>query len=113
MYDCSYDQILVYDIIVLQSNFIFSALPGFTIHVDFRGTFNIEPSTECSYDFLEFRDGPFGYSRLIGTYCGNEFPPVIKSSSRFLWIRFKSDKNLGDLGFRALYSFVQNNSKFR
>ncbi|XP_069114101.1 uncharacterized protein [Argopecten irradians] len=83
------------------------AQPGYRIHVDFRGSFSIEKSEKCKYDFLEFRDGPFSYSPLIGKYCGKEFPPLIRSTTRFIWIRFKSDKNLGDKGFKAIYSFVK------
>ncbi|XP_060073814.1 uncharacterized protein LOC132553575 isoform X2 [Ylistrum balloti] len=83
------------------------AQPGYYIHVDFRGSFDVETSEECKYDFLEFRDGPFSYSPLIDKYCGKEFPPLIRSSTRFIWIRFKSDKNLGDKGFKAIYSFVK------
>ncbi|KAJ8302675.1 hypothetical protein KUTeg_019071 [Tegillarca granosa] len=56
---------------------------------------------------MEIRDGPFAYSPLIGRFCGNEFPPYIKSTSRFLWIRFKSDKNVGKDGFAAVYSYVK------
>ncbi|XP_033754730.1 uncharacterized protein LOC117337738 [Pecten maximus] len=83
------------------------AQPGYRIHVDFRGSFSVEKSEKCKYDFLEFRDGPFSYSPLIGKYCGKEFPPLIRSTTRFIWIRFKSDKNLGDKGFKAIYSFVK------
>ena len=75
--------------------------------MDFRDDFHIEETEQCKYDFLELRDGPFGYSPLLGRYCGRQHPPMMESSSRFLWIRFQSDESIEYKGFRAVYEFYQ------
>ena len=36
----------------------------------------------------QIRDGDQGYSTEIGTFCGSDFPPIITSSSRSLWLRW-------------------------
>lgn len=92
---------------IISFFFYYPAPRLYEIHLDFREKFIVESSDDCTYDFLEIRDGPFAYSPLIGRYCGNEFPPYIKSTSRFLWIRFKSDENVGKDGFAAVYSYVK------
>jgi hypothetical protein len=69
-------------------NCVIAAEPGHLLRLDFRDDFYIEPSEECRYDYLEVRDGAHGYSTLIGTYCGNEFPPMLTSSDRYLCVKF-------------------------
>ena len=73
--------------------------------MDFRDYFDIEESKNCTNDFLEIRDGAHGYSELIGRFCGSEFPRMITSQDRFLWLRFKSDETLEYRGFKAVYEF--------
>ncbi|XP_018014242.2 neuropilin and tolloid-like protein 2 [Hyalella azteca] len=79
---------------------------GYIIRVDFRDHFEIEPSENCENDFLEIRDGQHGYSDLVGRYCGSDFPPIITSQDRHLWLRFRSDESLEYKGFRAVYEFI-------
>lgn len=69
-------------------NCVIAAEPGHLLRLDFRDDFYIEPSEECRYDYLEVRDGAHGYSTLIGSYCGNEFPPMLTSSDRYLCVKF-------------------------
>jgi len=69
-------------------NCVIAAEPGHLLRLDFRDDFYIEPSDDCRYDYLEVRDGAHGYSTLIGTYCGNEFPPMLTSSDRYLCVKF-------------------------
>ena len=40
---------------------------------------------------------------LIGTYCGDEIPAVIRSTSNVLLVRFYSDSTLNKAGFNATY----------
>ena len=87
--------------------FCFAAPKGYRIRLDFKGDFHIEKNEGCTYDFLELRDGPFGYSPLLGRYCGERHPPMLESSSRFLWIRFKSDDSIQYKGFTAVYDFYK------
>lgn len=62
------------------------------------------------FDFSHFqiRDGDQGYSTLIDKYCGNNFPPIITSSGRSLWLRFVSDGTIEYSGFKAVYEFIPN-----
>ncbi|XP_023309803.1 neuropilin and tolloid-like protein 2 [Anoplophora glabripennis] len=77
------------------------------IKLDFRDYFRIEHSTNCMNDFLEIRDGRHGYNKIKEhPFCGENFPPLITSSDRHLWIHFKSDDNIEDKGFKAIYEFV-------
>ncbi|KAK3086388.1 hypothetical protein FSP39_017746, partial [Pinctada imbricata] len=85
------------------------AQPGFEIHLDFREKFDIEEaeSGDCKFDFLEVREGPFAYSLPSNKYCGNKFPPLLVSSTRFMWLRFKSDDNEQKGGFKGVYSYIK------
>lgn len=93
-------------------NFCFSAPVGYMVELDFRDHFMMESANDCRYDFLEVRDGPYGYSPLIGRYCGRTFPPWIESTGNYMWIRFRSDDILQYSGFRAVYNYKVNPGKF-
>jgi len=75
------------------------------VRLDFRDDFHIEPSEDCGNDQLEIRDGPFGYSRLVGRFCGTIRPPLIESTGGYLWLRFYSDDSIEYIGFRAVYEY--------
>jgi CUB domain len=76
---------------------------GHLIRIDFRSEFYIEYSDDCSYDYIEFRDGPWGFSPLLGRYCGRRRPPTVVSTGRWMWIEFKSDDSVQYSGFHAVY----------
>lgn len=84
----------------------FLAAPRQCIELHFDDKYAIESSWECKFDHIEVRDGPFGFSPIIGRYCGQQSPPLIKSSGRFLWIKFFADGELESLGFSAQYNFT-------
>lgn len=71
----------------------------------FMDTFSVEETDGCKFDFIELRDGPFGYSKLIAQFCGEGFPVTIHTKTRFLWARFKSDDLVQYDGFRAVYEY--------
>ncbi|CAH1778779.1 unnamed protein product [Owenia fusiformis] len=84
---------------------------GYVVQLDFRDKFHIESpenSQDCDYDYLEIRDGPYGYSNLKGVYCGRTHPPLLTSTSRYLWIQFMSDATIEYSGFKAVYDFVRD-----
>lgn len=83
-----------------------TAAPRQCIELYFDEKYSIEPSWECKFDHIEVRDGPFGFSPIIGRFCGQQNPPVIKSSGRFLWIKFFADGELESMGFSARYNFT-------
>lgn len=64
----------------------------------------MEPSDGCTNDYLEIRDGKYGYSPLIGKYCGTNIPKFpIQSSGPDLWIKFDSDDSIQSDGFKLIY----------
>merc|ERR1712001_440891 len=82
---------------------------GYFVRIDFRDVFNVEPPSNegnCDYDYLEIRDGDQGYSPLIGKFCGNQFPRIITSKGRSLWLRFSSDSTIQYKGFKIVYKFI-------
>lgn len=83
------------------------------IVLDFRDSFSIEHSSRhgCEYDFLEVRDGPFGFSPLIGKFCGQSAPKTIVSRTRYLWLRFVADQAIEHEGFHIVYRFVNYSGK--
>lgn len=83
------------------------AAPRQCIDLFFDDRYSIEPSWECKFDHIEVRDGPFGFSPLIGRYCGQESPAYVRSSGRYLYIKFVADSELEAIGFSARYNFTQ------
>jgi hypothetical protein len=70
--------------------------------------FDLEPSPECGYDYLEIRDGPYGYSPLIGRYCNNNpLALPVESSGQELWLKFNTDDTIQSHGFQITYEFVK------
>lgn len=62
---------------------------------------------------LQIRDGKHGFSKTIGQYCGSDFPPIIYSSDRYLWLRFHSDENIEYEGFQAVYEYLPRTTNCR
>ena len=70
-------------------------------------SFDIEPSHECVYDYIEVRDGISSASPLIGRYCGgrsNKPPNLIESSGPDIHVIFRSDISATFDGFYAEYA---------
>ncbi|XP_061111215.1 neuropilin and tolloid-like protein 1 isoform X1 [Conger conger] len=86
--------------------YILEAAPKQCIDLFFDEKYSIEPSWECKFDHIEVRDGPFGFSPIIGRYCGQESPLYVRSSGRYLWIKFVADGELEAIGFSARYNFT-------
>ncbi|XP_046880031.1 cubilin [Hypomesus transpacificus] len=79
---------------------------GYIVTLNFL-SFDIEGGT-CRYDFVEVRDGSTVSSPLIGQYCGGTAPPMIRSTQRSLYIRFKTDASVSNMGFTAAYDKVMD-----
>ena len=86
------------------------APPGHRVRVDFSGTFDVEQSDDCMYDYIEMRDGPYGFSTLLGRYCGRNHPGTVISTRRSMWIAFKSDDSVEYAGFQAAFYFIKGKS---
>ena len=60
-------------------------------------------------DYLEIRDGQYGYSPLIGKYCDSNLLYLpIESSSQNIWIKFSTDETIQQDGFRFSYEFKKS-----
>ncbi|KAK7945415.1 hypothetical protein WMY93_001143 [Mugilogobius chulae] len=88
--------------------YIIEAAPRQCVDLFFDEKYSIEPSWECKFDHIEVRDGPFGFSPIIGRYCGQESPNYVRSSGRYLYIKFVADGELEAIGFSAHYNFTQD-----
>lgn len=88
---------------------VIHAPPDHLIHLDFRGSvFEVERSEstdKCQFDFLEVRNGPYGFSPLIGKFCGKKYPPAITGDAGSMWLYFRSDRSLQYKGFKAVHYF--------
>lgn len=79
------------------------------ISLDFRNfQFEIETDAhgQCTYDYVEVRNGPYGFSPLIGRFCGEKSPGIITADSGVMWIYFRSDPTLQYSGFQAVLNFI-------
>ncbi|XP_061404713.1 neuropilin and tolloid-like protein 2 isoform X2 [Lethenteron reissneri] len=76
------------------------------IELGFSAPYSLEPSWDCKFDHIEVRDGPFGFSPLIGRFCGHVLPRPVNSTGRFMWVKFFADSELEALGFRARFTFI-------
>ncbi|KAJ0011916.1 hypothetical protein NQD34_012891, partial [Periophthalmus magnuspinnatus] len=88
--------------------YIIEAAPRQCIDLFFDEKYSIEPSWECKFDHIEVRDGPFVFSPIIGRYCGQESPNFVRSSGRYLYIKFVADGELEAIGFSARYNFTDD-----
>ena len=64
--------------------------------------FAIEKSVNCSFDYVELREGIDETGDLIGRLCGEGMPGFVESTSS-LWIQFISDSSITMRGFYASY----------
>ncbi|RWS22052.1 Cubilin-like protein, partial [Leptotrombidium deliense] len=67
-----------------------------------------ESSLNCSFDYLEIRDGSTYRDPLIEKLCGKQFPTIIESSENKLFIHFHSDGKVNKAGFRLAYKMINS-----
>ncbi|XP_063636066.1 cubilin-like [Cydia splendana] len=79
---------------------VIRTVPEKVINVTFS-KFNLEPSPDCNYDFLQIHDGRSSASQLIGRFCGSSLPKGgnIVSSHNYLYLWFRSDGSINKDGF--------------
>lgn len=86
--------------------YLIHAPQGHVVKIKSFERFDIEPSDNCEHDYLELRDGLFGYSPIIGKFCNsNSLKLPIESRNSDLWVRFKTDESIQLHGFRIVYEF--------
>lgn len=67
---------------------------------------NFDIEADCDFDSLSIYDGVDSNSTRIGTYCGDETPPVATSTMNHLHLIFSTDSSNTGPGFRASYTFI-------
>ena len=83
------------------------------LHFD---SFDLGWSSGCSGDYLEVIDGNNSNSKSMGRFCGFGLyvhPESIRSSGRYMLVRFRSDWASGgyDDGFKATFTAEDESSK--
>ncbi|XP_045623432.1 cubilin [Procambarus clarkii] len=77
--------------------------PGNRIEFHFA-TLQIEQHSNCSYDFLEVRDGLTESDHSLGKYCYTQTPAPLTTSGAEAFIHFHSDPSLTDTGFHITFN---------
>ncbi|KAF7648099.1 hypothetical protein LDENG_00162070 [Lucifuga dentata] len=86
---------------------------GEAVQIDFEDEFYIEPTSSCSYDYLELRDGSTSNADPIARLCGNTLPPTQRSTGTSMFLRFRTDTSVTHKGFKAKYSIATCGGTFR
>ncbi|XP_053569959.1 cubilin [Bombina bombina] len=66
-------------------------------------SFDVEQSSSCLYDYVAVYDGSDIYSPLLGRFCGNVLPTVLRSTSNNLFLVFKTDSTATTGGWKASF----------
>ncbi|XP_021357124.1 cubilin-like [Mizuhopecten yessoensis] len=82
-----------------------SVPPGNNIMFTFA-TLALESHPNCSYDYLEIRDGPLPSSQILQRYCNTSQPPPLSTTGPSAFVKFHSDATLSDHGFHITYVTV-------
>ncbi|KAM9333329.1 LOW QUALITY PROTEIN: cubilin [Pholidichthys leucotaenia] len=77
--------------------------PGLIITFAF-GTLSLEHHPDCSFDFLEIRDGLLPEDPVLGKYCTTASPPPLQTTGPAAWVHFHSDYSVSDRGFLITYT---------
>ncbi|XP_034025114.1 cubilin [Thalassophryne amazonica] len=77
--------------------------PGLLITFAF-GTLGLEDHPDCSYDFLEIRDGLLPQDPVLGKYCSSLSPAPLRTTGPAAWIHFHSDSIISGTGFHITYT---------
>uniref|UniRef100_A0A8C0J8V6 Cubilin n=1 Tax=Chelonoidis abingdonii TaxID=106734 RepID=A0A8C0J8V6_CHEAB len=80
-----------------------STKPGLLITFAF-GTLRLGHHDNCSYDYLEIRDGLLPQDSILSKYCSTNSPPPLQTSGPYAWIHFHSDGSVTDRGFHIVYT---------
>ena len=72
--------------------------------------FDVEPITNCTFDYVGIYDGSSLDAPEIARYCGSTVPspPIIRSTSNQMFIRLKADGSVQARGFVANYTIVSS-----
>ena len=72
--------------------------------------FELEDDSWCDYDSVELFDGRNNTSARLSKSCGSSLPSPVYSSSSYMYMQFKSDSSVTDMGFVAHYRNLTDSS---
>ncbi|EPY78032.1 tolloid-like protein 2 precursor [Camelus ferus] len=75
--------------------------------------FHLEHHPNCTFDYLAVYDGPSTNSHLLTQLCGNEKPPVIRSSGDSVSLKLRTDEGQQGGGFLIKYQQTCDNVVIR
>ncbi|XP_072174323.1 cubilin-like [Diadema setosum] len=82
---------------------VISATEGQQIKLNFTD-FELEPSTDCIFDYVKIWNGAYDTSPLVGTFCGSSLSPsTFISHSHTMRVTFHTDSSITYTGFNAIY----------
>ncbi|XP_078370349.1 procollagen C-endopeptidase enhancer 2-like [Oculina patagonica] len=90
----------------LSCDWLITVPEGNIIKLSF-GRFDLQPSSgsTCTADYVEVLDGKHSTSKSEGKFCGYAIPDDIRSSNRYMWVRFRADSaDPYYEGFEATYT---------
>ena len=90
-------------------NWLIQAPPGQRVLLSFT-KFDIEYSSQCSYDSVNIFDGLGISAPLLSKSCGDSLPSPVYSSGRYMYMRFTSDGSFSGEGFVAHYRALNSSS---
>ena len=67
--------------------------------------FELERSYNCEKDYLQISEGIDNEKRHLGRYCGRNQPGTTRTEKGVLTVRFVTNDNTQDGGFKATYYF--------
>jgi hypothetical protein len=85
----------------LDCSYVITAPVNYKVRLEESGGFNLE----TTFDNLEIRNGADSSASLLGTYSGPFISLPISASTRFMYLRFKTDSSVSSSGFSIRYSF--------
>ncbi|XP_033119678.1 neuropilin and tolloid-like protein 2 isoform X2 [Anneissia japonica] len=91
-----------------EEEYLFIAPENHIIQFSFPTPLDMEYSDNCKFDRLEIRDGRFGFSPLLGRFCGSGRPRSFRTTGRYAWAYFLADTMIHGNGFHAFYEFIEN-----
>jgi len=74
---------------------------------------DLKPSSgsKCTADYVEVLDGKPNTGESKGKFCGDGKPGDIRSSGRYMWVRFRTDPHNSNYeGFKATYAAAEDKS---
>ena len=68
--------------------------------------FDVEPHSNCSYDYVAMYDGNSTEAPLLLMHCGRDVPepPTVRSSGSQMYVRLKADGSVSAKGFKANFT---------